>query len=65
MESLNPELARLFAAKQERRHRLAKLPFPDKVRIVMQLQRMAAPVLRARGRPVRVWRGQEPTSPAG
>ena len=54
MDGLSPEIARLIAAKQRRRHKLAALPFPEKVRIVVQLQQMAAPVLRARGRPVRV-----------
>ena len=56
VDKLRPEIARLIAAKQERRHKLAALPFPEKVRIVVQLQRMAAPILLARGRPVRVWR---------
>ncbi len=55
VDTLTPEIARLFAAKQERRQRLAVLPFPHKVRLVVQLQRMAAPILRAGGRLVRVW----------
>jgi len=55
VDKLRPEIARLIAAKEQRRHKLAALPFPEKVRIVVQLQRMVAPVLRARGRPVRVW----------
>ena len=55
MGVLIPEVARLLAAKEERRRTLAGLPFPDKVRVVVQLQRMVAPVLRARGRQVRVW----------
>ena len=54
-DALPPEVARLFAAKEDRRRTLAGLPYPDKVRAVVQLQRMAAPVLRARGRQVRVW----------
>ena len=62
VDKLRPEIARLIAAKQERRHKLAALPFPEKVRIVVQLQRMAAPILRARGRPVRVWRLTEFTT---
>jgi hypothetical protein len=53
-ESLRPEIARLVAAKELRRRRLAALPFPDKVRMVVQLQHMTAPILRARGRSVRV-----------
>jgi hypothetical protein len=55
MDALKPEIARLFAAKEARRHKLAALPFPEKVRAVVRLQEMAAPVLRARGRRVRVW----------
>ena len=55
MDTLKPEIARLIAAKEQRRHKLAALPFAEKVRVVVQLQRMAAPVLRARGRAVHVW----------
>jgi len=55
MEGLTPEIARLFAAKEERRRKLAALPFPEKVRAVVCMQEMAAPLLRARGRQVRVW----------
>jgi hypothetical protein len=53
--SLPPEIAKLFAAKEARRHKLAALPFPEKVRAVVRMQEMAAPLLRARGRSVRVW----------
>lgn len=56
METLSPEIGRLLAAKEARRRRLAALPFPEKVRAVVQLQIMAAPILRARGKIVRVWR---------
>ncbi len=59
MEPLSPEVIRLFAAKEERRCQLAGLPFPEKVRAVVQLQRMVAPILRARGRQVRVWNIEE------
>lgn len=45
MDTLKPEIARLFAAKEARRHKLAAL----------LLQEMAAPVLRARRIRVRVW----------
>ena len=59
MEELSPEIARLLAAKEARRHKLAELPFPEKVRAVVRMQEMAAPLLRARGRKVRVWLLQE------
>jgi hypothetical protein len=55
MDTLKPEIARLFAAKEARRRDLARLAFPEKVRVVVRLQEMAAPVLRARGGRVRVW----------
>ncbi len=55
MDQVPPEIARLFAAKERRRARLASLPFPEKVRAVVRMQQMAAPILRARGRKVRVW----------
>jgi hypothetical protein len=55
MDTLKPEIAKLFAAKEARRRDLARLAFPEKVRLVVRLQEMAAPVLRARGRTVRVW----------
>lgn len=55
MDNLKPEIAGLFAAKAARRHKLAALPFPEKARAVVCLQEMTAPVLRARGKKVRVW----------
>ena len=55
MEKLTPEIAKLFAAKEKRRHKLAALPFAEKVRVVVRMQKMAAPLLRARGVPVCVW----------
>jgi hypothetical protein len=59
MDTLRPEVVRLLTAKEDRRRTLAGLPFPDKVRAVVRLQRMVAPVLRARGREVRVWNIEE------
>ena len=38
MDHQNPEIARLFAAKQRRRARLAALPFPEKVQAVVRMQ---------------------------
>lgn len=52
---MNSELERICAKKQARRQWLAALPFPEKIRILVHLQTMAAPIQRARGRPVRVW----------
>lgn len=55
VDKLSPEIARLIEAKEERRRKLAALSFPEKVRIVVQMQRMVAPILRARGKHVGVW----------
>lgn len=38
MDQVPPEIARLFAARQRRRARLATLPFPEKVRAVVRMQ---------------------------
>ena len=55
VDVLKPEIAGLFAAKEARWRGLAALPLPEKVRAVVCLQEMAAPLLRARGKIVRVW----------
>jgi hypothetical protein len=55
METLNEEMKRVVAAKEARRLRLAAESYPAKIRKVVRLQSMAAPILRARGRRVRVW----------
>lgn len=56
MDRLRPEIERLFTAKEERRARLAALPFHEKVQAVVQMQQMTAPLLRARGKQVRIWK---------
>jgi hypothetical protein len=56
MEIPNPVVPRLLAAKEERRRKLAGLPFPGEGRIVVRLQLMVAPILHARGRQARVWK---------
>jgi hypothetical protein len=55
LDGVNTEVAKIFAAKEERRHKLAQLPFPEKVRAVIQLQEMAAVILRSRGKVVKPW----------
>jgi hypothetical protein len=55
MNNLKPEIERLIIAKEQRRHRLAALSFSEKVHLVVKLQQMAVPILRARGRSVKVW----------
>jgi hypothetical protein len=55
MDQLKPEIEKLFCAKEKRRSRLAEMPIHEKVRAIIQFQRMAAPVLRARGKHATVW----------
>jgi hypothetical protein len=56
MNTQPPAITHLFEAKEARRLRLAGMSFPDKVKALVRLQEMAAPVLRQRGRNVQVWR---------
>ncbi len=49
------ELNQLLAAKERRRHELARLPIEEKIRAVIRLQQMAAPILKQRGKHVRCW----------
>jgi hypothetical protein len=55
VDGVTAELGKIFAGKQQRRHKLATLPVPEKVQAVIQLQEMAATILRARGNRVRPW----------
>lgn len=56
MDDLKPEFARLLAAKEARRRRLARASFPQKIAVLVRLQTMAAPIQRRRGREVMPWR---------
>lgn len=55
MDPVRPGIDRLLSQKLSRRSRLASLPFEEKVRMVVELQKMQEPILRARGRNVKVW----------
>lgn len=44
-----------LAAKKQRRHELARMPMEQKVRAVVKLQEMAAPILKKRDKARRVW----------
>jgi hypothetical protein len=55
LDGVSTEVAKIFAAKEQRRQALARLPFAEKVRAVIQLQEMAAVILRARGKFVQPW----------
>jgi hypothetical protein len=55
LDGVSAEVARIFATKEKRRHELARLPFPEKVQAVIELQKLAATILRARGKIVKPW----------
>ena len=55
LDGVSAEVGKIFAAKEQRRHDLARLPFPEKVRAVVELQNMAAPILLTRGKIVKPW----------
>jgi hypothetical protein len=50
------ELNDLLAGKERRRRELASRPIEEKLRAVVRLQEMAAPILRQPGKTVRCWR---------
>jgi hypothetical protein len=52
---MESEIKRILEAKSARRHRLARLPYPEKVQAIIQMQRMVAPLARRQGRSPIVW----------
>ena len=62
---MSPATKRAYAAKAARRKRLAALPIAEKVRILVQMQKMAAPLLKAQGRRVYVWKIDSATKNGG
>ncbi len=59
------ELRRVLAAKEARRKELSRLSYPEKVRAVIKLQEMAAPLWRGRGKLVQPWRDSAITNAPG
>ncbi|WP_309708430.1 hypothetical protein [Armatimonas sp.] len=51
----NRELELALEAKSRRRQELAKLPIKKKIQMVIHLQKMAAPLLKQRGKIVYCW----------
>ena len=49
------DLVQILAGKQRRRQELARLPIEEKLRRVVQLQEVATPILRLRGKVVQPW----------
>lgn len=50
------DLNQLLAGKERRRHDLARMPIEEKLRTVVRLQALAAPILKQRGKSVRCWK---------
>lgn len=44
-----------FVAKAEQRQRNARMPFENKIRVLVRLQQLAAPILAQRGKHIYVW----------
>jgi hypothetical protein len=51
----NNALNKALASKEQRRQALARLPIEEKLRVVVKLQEMAAPIFKKRGKPCHVW----------
>ena len=49
------EINKIFKAKKKRRQELAKMPIEEKIRILVQLQKIAIPIFMARGIKKRLW----------
>jgi len=61
LDKLKPPsaLQHLGLGKPRHREALRRLPLPEKVRIVVELQKIAAPILRAHGQKPVVWKIEE------
>ena len=51
-------MTRIIAGKERRRLELAALPYEEKFRIIVEMQKWVAPLYRARGINVHIW-GEE------
>ncbi len=47
--------AKIIESKERRRQRLANLSVPEKIRIIVELQKRRAPILRMRGKKQIIW----------
>jgi hypothetical protein len=56
MDRMTPALERAVKAKEERRLQLAHLPYAEKVRILVAMQRMAYPLASKRNPRACVWK---------
>lgn len=61
MDTTDTLMRHALARKQQRRHALAALPYAQKLRILLRMQRMADAIRRTRGAPARAWPISEDT----
>ncbi|HCU25430.1 MAG TPA: hypothetical protein DF383_10470, partial [Deltaproteobacteria bacterium] len=50
------KLQKIWDAKSKRRKALAMLPFEKKIQILSELQKIAEPIERSKGKQVKVWK---------
>jgi hypothetical protein len=55
LDKLTPSIKGILEAKGRRRARLAQLPWPQKVKAVVQMQKMAYPIVKNRNKRACVW----------
>ena len=55
----DPDLVSILEAKARRRQELSQLPIEEKVRIVIRLQKISAPILKQRGKTVVCWEDEK------
>lgn len=61
MNTLPPEMEAALAAKQKHRRELAALPYEEKLRILLRLQRLSDAIRQTRGASARAWPLDEKT----
>ncbi len=55
MDTADSLMRHALARKRQRRHALAALPYAEKLRVLLRMQRMADAIRRTRGAPPRAW----------
>ncbi len=56
MSNLSKQMDEIFLRKKQRRKELAALPVEEKFQILLRLQALAEPILKARGLKPRAWK---------
>ncbi|MBD3322034.1 MAG: hypothetical protein GF350_13130 [Chitinivibrionales bacterium] len=56
MDNLKNVAEELFIRKQHRRKQLAAMPWPEKVKAIVQMQRMVYPIVKDRNKRACIWK---------